>query len=287
MVQGVVCGGVAGVQRDHQIGGLIGQIIPDVAAAEVQAGIAVFFRHSAAVGDHILFQIQPNNIRFFPQDLGDIIVDHKGQIGLSAAKIHDAQRFPGIFGQNIVQKLHKAVDLLEFIVFGLDNPALRRQHAEIHQRRDAHALLQQILLFPVVSGRPLQNGLHRLTLEKQLALFGNLQAEGSTLTKGVQLAVVGQQRFQPGGPLRKGQIFVEGLRFGELFQLEQLLPPQRHRTALNSDIFRAGTGIAHRQAAQRQGEDLLQPLPDRFDAHTVTSPKSVVPSSPVMRTGRI
>ena len=137
-----------------------------------------------------------------------------------------------------------------------------------------------------MSGRPLQNGLHRLTLEKQLALFGDLQAEGSALTKGVQLAVVGQQRFQPGGPLRKGQIFVEGLRFGELFQLEQLLPPQRHRTALNSKIFRAGAGIAHRQAAQGQGEDLLQPLPDRFDAHTDTSPKSVVPSSPVMRTGR-
>ena len=138
--QGVIGGGVAGVEGDDHVGGLLCHIILDVAAVELQTVVAVFYRYFIAVVDDILFQVQPCNIGLFVENFGDVIIDHKGQIGLSAAEVDDAHRVTAVLCQKVVQKLQKPVDLLELVVFCLDDATIGGQDSQIHQRRHDHAL---------------------------------------------------------------------------------------------------------------------------------------------------
>ena len=92
-------------------------------------------------------------------DLGEIVIQDKGQIGLSAAEVDHAEGLVGnivlIF---IINDLQEPVDLFEFIIPGADDLSFRRQYAHIHQRGNNHAFLQDVVLLPVGKGfRPVQN----------------------------------------------------------------------------------------------------------------------------------
>ena len=123
-----------------------------------------------------------------------------------------------------------------------------------------------------------REGLGRLLLEEQLAFFGDLDAEHCSLTGGVQLTVVLHQAFQPVKGLVHGNILVEGLGLGELFQLQHRLALDFHGPSGDFFVF-AATGVAHRQTDEGQGQHFLQPLTDGFHlAHSITSPSNVSPS---------
>ena len=138
-----------------------------------------------------------------------------------------------------------------------------------------------------MGGRDGGEGLGGLLLEKQLALFGDFQTEHRPLTGGVQLTVLLHQPFQPVVGLIHGEILVEGLGLGELFQLQHRLSLDFHGTGGDFFVFSA-TGIAHRQTDEGQRQYFFQSLTDGFHlAHASTSPIKVSPSTPVIFTGRI
>ena len=274
------------MEGDDHVRGLLGFVVPDIAAEKLQAAVAVLPGHLVAVVNDVLFQVQAGDVGLFAQNFRDVIVNNEGQIGFSAAEVNDAHRVPPVLCQKVIQKLQEPVDLLEFIVFGLDHPAVGGEHPQVHQGRHRHALGQQVLLLPVVGGGHGGCIGRRPALKEQLALFGHLQAKDRAPADGVQLAVVRHQGFQPVPGLFRGDIFVKSLGVRELFQLQHRSAAKLH--GADGDLFICRPpGIAQGHADEGQGKNFRQPLAEglRF-AHASTSPMSVSSSKPVIFTGR-
>ena len=81
-----------------------------------------------------------------------IIIQGKRQIRFAAAKIQD-RHFP-VFWKlfpDILDKFQEAVDLPEFVIFGMDDLSIRSHDSQIYQKRHRRAFFQNITLFPVMA----------------------------------------------------------------------------------------------------------------------------------------
>ena len=117
------------------------------------------------------------------------MVDREGEIGLAAAEIDHPQRsVRAERGHDVVDQLEEAVDLAELVVAALAHLPVRCHHAELDEERHRRALLEQVLLLPIV--RPRRRGAGRRPPQHRLAEHlpvgvGGLQQ---------RLPVVGEQR---------------------------------------------------------------------------------------------
>ena len=152
-------------------------------------GGAGALRERGARRDHVLLQVEADDLDLAAAQLGEEVMDREGEVGLAAAEVDHSQRAIGSErGNDVVDQLEEAVDLAELVVAALAHLPVRRHHAELDEERDRRALLEQVLLLPIV--RPRRRGAgrrppkHRLPEHLPVGVGGLQQ----------RLPVVGQQR---------------------------------------------------------------------------------------------
>ncbi len=259
VVQGVVGGGVAGVECDHHVHPLAVQhVLRDVRVHEAQSAVAVFFGDGVAVRDHVRFQVVADDGYVHAPFDGEIVIEDEGQITFAAAEVQDRDRLPVAVREGLVDQLDEAVDLPVLVVTGLDDPVVRREDAEIHQRRDRLALGEQVALLAVVSlrRRGTRHGggadlLVQAVLPQAVLRGGRLRHDQHLPVAPVQLVCAQpQQRLAL-------QILMEGLRAAPALELEYAPAPDK-QGAHAELLVRAPVGrlAEHRlgERVQRRGE---------------------------------
>ena len=150
--QGVVGGGIAGVERDHHVDLRVGKLVArHIGDLKAQALISVTRGDLVAVLHHVSLKIIADDFGLHAAPHRKIIVQNKGEIGLAAAKVQNADAVGAIVPDPLSHQLHETVDLAEFIVLCPDDPEILCKHAEVDQRRDILTLTQDVILFPVVA----------------------------------------------------------------------------------------------------------------------------------------
>ena len=252
-MQGVVRGRVAGVERhDHVHLLLVQHVLTHVRVYEAQPAVAVLLRDLSAALHHVGLEIVADDGHVHAPLDGEIVVEDKGQIALAAAEIQDRDGVLLAVGKGLVDELHKAVDLLVFVVAGLDHLELRCEHAQVHQGRDVLPLPENIALFPVVPGgcgAGQGGGGGRLFvapvgLEAVLGalLFGHQQ--------GLAIAPVPVLPAAPDQGL-SAQILVEGLGAAANLRLEDPLPPQQQGPYADFGVGGLVDGLAEHRLGER------------------------------------
>ena len=147
----VVRGRIAGMERDDHIHLIHAVIIRDVAGKECKLVITVLLCQPAAVPDHILLQIQPDNADIIAFQLMQIIIHGKCKIRLSAPEVKDRKfPVPVKLRQDILDKLKEPVDLPELVRPRPDDLPVLRHHPEIPEKGHVLSFFENVSLLPVV-----------------------------------------------------------------------------------------------------------------------------------------
>ncbi len=245
----------------HREGGLIAvdvpQLKPKALIAVLSGGLAAFFYH---VG----LQIEADDIGLHPLHGGEVVIDHKGEVGFAAAEVNDIDALPAQFADLIVQHLQKAVYLAVFVVHGPDHLPLPGEDAHVHQRRHVGPLGDQIILLPVVAavgggranaGATPSGGGQPLAFIGTLPLFGEKQHMLPPLGPAVDLKEMPlYQLGAPPGQVFQRQVFMEHLLVGVAGDLP-LLPNRLHRQLLIRLAF--ARRLADNKPLQPRGSHLL------------------------------
>ena len=146
---------------------------------------------SGAGRDHVLLQVEADELDLASAQHGQQMVDRKGEVGLAAAEVDHPQRpVRAERGHDVVDQLEEAVDLAELVVAALAHVAVRGHDAELDEKRHRRPLLEQVLLLPIVRLRRRGAGRrapeHRLPEHLPVGVGGLQQ----------RLPVVGQQRAE-------------------------------------------------------------------------------------------
>ena len=220
VIDGVVGGRVAGMEGYDHVGGLFRPVTGDIAQPETKAGIAVVEGGQIALGDDVGLEIEADDRWVQAADLGQVIIEYKGQIGLAAAEVDYRHVVPAIGADGVVDKLDEPVDLAVFVVHPGGDPALGGENAEVDQRGYRRALGQEVILLLVVAlfvPDPARAGRgHR-----HLALFRDTQGAADPLGKAVELAeALVQQPAEIGVEPTCGDVVVKDLLVGVLLGLK-------------------------------------------------------------------
>ncbi len=144
------------MERYHHISLSLLRGIADVPNLKSETFVAVSFRSCIAVSDNVCFQVETQHFRFNAEYLCKVMVQHKGQIRLSAAEIYDFQRLAAFlkttFFQSVADNFRKTVYLAELSVHRLCNPAVLGKDAHIHQR-GKRLVLGDNIIFHLVMGQ--------------------------------------------------------------------------------------------------------------------------------------
>ena len=148
-------------------------IIGNIPLKKFQFFIPVFLSQTAAVQDHIFFQIQSDYLYVIVFQFMQIIIHCKSKVRFPAAKIQNCKfPVPVKLRKNIPDKLQKSVNLSEFVHFGCNDLSLFRHDTQIFKKRDIYSFLQYVFFLPVVRQiRRLSRRLPFLPLYRDLALF--------------------------------------------------------------------------------------------------------------------
>ena len=150
IVKGIIRGSIAGMKGDDHVHILCRGILGDIADLEPEGGIAVLPRRLVAFLNDVRFQVQADDFHVQVTNFGEIVVKDEGQVGLSATEIDDAEGLVrNIVFILIINDFQEAVDLFKLVIPGTDDLSFRGHDAHIHQRRNNHALLQDMVLLPV------------------------------------------------------------------------------------------------------------------------------------------
>ena len=237
-MDGVVGGGVAGMQRDHHVQPC-GRVAAHVALVELQAGQPVPGGDPVAQRDHVLAQFDAGDVRL-PALANQPLVHRKGQIALARAEVghmNIGARGQRAALQGRAHHLDEFVDLLPLARHRRHQLALALHvvgHAQVGPVRPVQR--QMALLFLVVRGRHggrpgggepahAQAGL-ALAAEGQLDLLG----------AGLQMGVL-ERLAQQGGDVRQALVQRVVLR-----HVLGRVAPQERQLALAAQQH-----LAHRQ----------------------------------------
>ena len=147
--QGVIRGGIAGVEGHHHIHGEGSLVAVDVPQFKAQAVVAVFSRRGVAFFDDVRFEIQPDHLRGNTANLRKVIIQNEGQIAFAAAKVIDDDRsVPRKSAVNVVNQFQKAVDLSEFCAFFVVYAPVLIADLQLDQK--GFVARQDVLLFSIV-----------------------------------------------------------------------------------------------------------------------------------------
>ena len=228
----------------------------DVAALEAEAGRARALRQCCARRDHVLLQVEPDDLDLAPAQHGEQVMDREGQVRLAAAEVDDAQRAVGPQrGNDVVDELEEAVDLAELVVAALAHAAVRRHDAELDEERNRRSLLEQIALAPVVLARsdrarrrPSQ---HRLAEDLPIGV-GRLEQP---------LAVVGEQDAEPLAGRSGREVLVRRAVAEVGREAKRRLAAQFDR--IDRDLCGQVAGARLRDDGAREGQSLEQVREER------------------------
>lgn len=116
-VQHQIGGGIAGVKRHDQCGRLRAFIGRDIPAKKMKPRKAEGAGRLLAIVNDIPLEIHAGHFHFIAENVGKIVINGKGKIAFSAAKIADADLPLWQIGERIPHQFQKAVDLPEFRPF--------------------------------------------------------------------------------------------------------------------------------------------------------------------------
>ncbi len=271
VVDRVVGGDVAGVQRDHHVQAG-GRVVAHVAGVEAQAIELVALGGGVAQVHQRLAQLHAGDLG--ATALADQPVMHReGQVALAAAEVVHPHRLGRIapaqagVGQRRGEHLDETVDLAPLARHRRDQPVLRVGHAQVVPER-ALQRQQAMLLAVVLLGVRVRGGVRALVVggragaahPQQAAVAAALGLDGELrlLGAGVQVRVLegtgGDQAVQQRRHL--GQRVVLGDVAGGVApdQLQVRLAAQHHRAGQH--LLEIGLGAA--VAAQRQAHQLAR-----------------------------
>ena len=191
--QGMICGCITGMKRHHHIHMAAPFIGCDISLIKMQFFVMIFFCKTAACLDDISLQIQTDHLDIITFQLMQIVIHCKCKVGFTAPKINDIHL--SVFwkpGENILNKLQKAVELLKFIITGILDPARFIHNSQIYQIGHRHTFLQQIFLLPVVGqhGNKILPALCFLSLNCKSALFTGKNCTLNALCLQLKLAEI-------------------------------------------------------------------------------------------------
>ena len=153
-VEGVVGGGVAGVEADDEVDAVERVVAGDVADLEPEAVGAERAGERLAVVDHIRLEVEPDDLDLAPMDDRQQVVEREREVRLAGAEVDDAERaFGGKRREHVLDELEEPVHLAELVVALRPHLALGRHHAELDEERHRHAVGQHALLDAVVPER--------------------------------------------------------------------------------------------------------------------------------------
>ena len=189
------------MKGNNHIHVVIRGVIGDVADLKPEGGVAVLLSSLVALLNDVRFQVQTDDVHGQVSDLCEIVVEDKGEVSFAAAEVDDAEGLVrGIVLILIVDDFQEPVDLAELVIPGADDLTFRGQDAHIHQRRNDHAFLQDVVFLPVGKclgadqGRSLDRGGGS---DVRLSLFGQEDFhDPAVIQPEVQLAVGFRGCFQ-------------------------------------------------------------------------------------------
>ena len=150
-VEGVVGGGVAGMEADDEVDALERGVPGDVAHLEAEPVGTERAGERLAVVDDVGLEVEPDDLDLAPVDDREQVVEREGQVRLAGAEVDDAERAVGRErGEHVLDELEEPVDLPELVVALRPHLALGGHHAELDEERHRHALGQHALLDAVV-----------------------------------------------------------------------------------------------------------------------------------------
>ena len=153
-VEGVVGGGIAGVEADDEVDSLERGVPGDVADLEPEAVGAERAGERLAVVHHIRLEVETDDLDLAPMDGREQVVEREGQIRLAGAEVDDAERALGReSGEHVLDELEEPVHLAELVEALRPHLALGGHHTELDEERHRHALGQHALLDAVVPER--------------------------------------------------------------------------------------------------------------------------------------
>ena len=256
VVQRKVRGHIAGVKSHDHVDVPVCQHIPGhIRSYEFQSGVAVLPGDLPAALHHIFLDVIADDGGIHLPLNGEVIVEDKGQIGFTAAKIQNGDVVFPVILKGVIDELNEAVDLLVLVVFGPDDFEIGGKDTQIHQCRDVFSLFEDIFLLSVValhlSGQGKGSG--GVPLVAAVTLHGVL--DGLCIRYHQRLAIAALQlAFQNFQQLLAGHIPVKGLVVPETFQLIAKLAFQQHRPDGHLLVVRLVDGLAeHRLGKKGKG----------------------------------
>ena len=219
IIEGMVGGGIAGMEGNDHIGCLFGGIACNVAQLKAQTCITILEGGQIAAGNNIGLEVKTDDGGGQTTDFGEVVVEDKGQIGLAAAEVDDGDILTTMLANGIVDHLDKTVDLTVFVLHFCCDLTFGGKDTQIDQRRNNRAFGQQVVLLTVMALGLL--GLLILALaEAFLALFGDAQGTAAAFGEGIGLLELGRDQCRHiGFQAVSIDILVENLLFGILLGL--------------------------------------------------------------------
>ena len=272
----VVGGGVAGVQRQHDVGGRVDHDVADGAHGEGHLLVdAERGGDLAVVVGRLLLHVGPHEVHREPARVGEEPVGGEGQVGVAAPEVDHAQRLvgrrpaqrttrPGV-GERRVELAQELLDLAQLgLPAGLD-PALGVGEPERPEHRVG--LLEQAFLVAVVPALGLHGLLAGRRVQQPLALLGHSQLVGVRGRLDVPVAerLVEEQRVQRLGRRARGRLVAEevvaGVRLRRVVRRQLQVPAglEVHGADLDAAPARLALAAAargHRTDQRVGGEDL-------------------------------
>ena len=229
--EGVVRGGVAGVERDDHIHmGVRERVARDVAHDEAQAVVAVLLRDGVAMLHHILLEVVAEDGRIHAALDGEVIVENEREVRFAAAEVENGDLLLLRGTEGVVHQLDEAVDLLVLIILRLDDAEVRRKHAEVDERGNVLALGKDVFLSAVMRLR--RGGALRLAFRGAFVAavrFADVLARLCFGAEhGLKIKTVQLLREQP-GQLALRHVAVRDLLPLLVFKLKKRLAAQRQR----------------------------------------------------------
>ena len=149
--QRVIRSCIAGMESDHHIYPVHAVIVRDIPHEKGQLVIPVLFRQFPAVVDHVFFQVQPDDADVISSQLVEIVIHSECEIRFPASEIQ-YRKLPSLLqpGKDILDKFQEAVDLSEFVRLRPHDLPVLCHHTQVSEERNRCALLQDIILPPVM-----------------------------------------------------------------------------------------------------------------------------------------
>ena len=153
-VEGVVGGGIAGMEADDEVDALERGVPRDVAHLEPEAVGAERAGERLTVIHDIGLEVETDDLDLALMDDREQIMEREGQVRLAGAEVDDAERALGRErGEHVLDELEKPVHLPELVVALRPHLSLGRHHAELDEEGHRHPLGEHPLLDTVVPER--------------------------------------------------------------------------------------------------------------------------------------